>query len=480
MHLIYFTVYFLVFGLVFSSCSNQQPALENTAELCSNRADDNGNGLFDCEDPSCIDAGFCGEITQELCSNGIDEDENGLTDCEELSCRERGFCGEATGAIAQKAGVQPSAVRSSVLEAQYQNWLERFFEVNPADPSMARVRRDQHLFTVSEGIGYGMLITLSMEETSEKMEQLWAYYKNFVNMNGVMNWCIEGFDKVADPCDHNGSRGYNGATDAELDVVAALIIGSKKYKKPELLQEARTLAQAIRTHEVHSIYSTIVNDTLYLLKLGDRYNALYTNPSYISPVALRLMRDNFPEMNWDKVFEDNFNHALNCVDPNTGLSPDWASYKCTSIADWANDPEMSHLSFGSWELEHGFNFGPEAVRVPWRMAWYNYWYGDKDNRAVAHLNRIDSWLEQSYKLDFTRYPTSEIPIDASRPASTVGSTSNAYFGGYCLSHTANPARQSIVDACWETMSTTEPRTYYNGSLNLIYTQLLAGTLRLYE
>jgi hypothetical protein len=47
-------------------------------EDCSNRIDDDDDGLVDCDDPDC----FCPEI----CDDGIDNDDNGLTDCAEPDC----------------------------------------------------------------------------------------------------------------------------------------------------------------------------------------------------------------------------------------------------------------------------------------------------------------------------------------------------------------------------------------------------------
>ncbi|MBX3273104.1 MAG: hypothetical protein KF729_22765 [Sandaracinaceae bacterium] len=57
---------------------------ETGPERCSNRVDDDLDGIVDCEDPSC--AGYCPEVSARACNNGRDDDGDGLTDYEEPSC----------------------------------------------------------------------------------------------------------------------------------------------------------------------------------------------------------------------------------------------------------------------------------------------------------------------------------------------------------------------------------------------------------
>jgi len=71
--------------------------VENTAQLCSNGEDDDGDGNIDCKDTGC--ASFCvsdsagttsaasePEDTLPKCQDGIDNDGNGYVDCADFSC----------------------------------------------------------------------------------------------------------------------------------------------------------------------------------------------------------------------------------------------------------------------------------------------------------------------------------------------------------------------------------------------------------
>ena len=50
---------------------------------CTNRIDDDGDGLIDCEDPDCL---FDPGCTRENCANGIDDDGDTLIDCADPEC----------------------------------------------------------------------------------------------------------------------------------------------------------------------------------------------------------------------------------------------------------------------------------------------------------------------------------------------------------------------------------------------------------
>jgi hypothetical protein len=59
----------------------------DTAEICDNGVDDNGNGLIDCDESSCVQAQVCQmPANLENCGNGVDDDFNGLIDCADPAC----------------------------------------------------------------------------------------------------------------------------------------------------------------------------------------------------------------------------------------------------------------------------------------------------------------------------------------------------------------------------------------------------------
>ncbi len=56
-------------------------------ELCTNGADDDGDGATDCADPDCVAACDAGMPTPELaCADGVDNDGDGKPDCADADC----------------------------------------------------------------------------------------------------------------------------------------------------------------------------------------------------------------------------------------------------------------------------------------------------------------------------------------------------------------------------------------------------------
>ena len=58
---------------------------------CGDGADDDDDGLFDCEDPNCAATPPC---VEGICDDALDNDENGLTDCADAACVEAPACVE--------------------------------------------------------------------------------------------------------------------------------------------------------------------------------------------------------------------------------------------------------------------------------------------------------------------------------------------------------------------------------------------------
>jgi len=70
-------------------------AYEASGELtCDDWFDNDGDGLFDCEDTDCDGVGLCGaENTLAFCADLFDNDGDGTTDCADTECNGVGLCG---------------------------------------------------------------------------------------------------------------------------------------------------------------------------------------------------------------------------------------------------------------------------------------------------------------------------------------------------------------------------------------------------
>ena len=153
----------------------------------------------------------------------------------------------------------------------YNEWKTFYVDQTCSGGTQARVKFDDVNATVSEGIAYGMLLSVYAAD-KPLFDKLWAYYKANSNGNNIMNWKING-------C--SGTSGFNGATDAELDAAMALIIAEAQWptiNSPyDYAVEASNLITKIKTFEMESGQFQAINGD------GWGFGNSCRNPSYQAP-----------------------------------------------------------------------------------------------------------------------------------------------------------------------------------------------------
>ncbi|WP_240723548.1 glycosyl hydrolase family 8, partial [Flavobacterium sp. J27] len=169
-------------------------------------------------------------------------------------------------------GLMASNKNDADATSSYDVWKTNFIEA--CSNGRYRVKFDNSSETVSEGIGYGMLLTVYKAD-KVTFDGLWDFYKDNRNGNNVMNWKIQGCSVA--------TLGQNGATDAELDAAMALIVADYQWGSTGTINyrtDAETLIAAIKMHEVEA--------NTYVLKPGDMFGgSTLTNPSYFAPAYYR-------------------------------------------------------------------------------------------------------------------------------------------------------------------------------------------------
>lgn len=331
-------------------------------------------------------------------------------------------------------GIKTRADVSSIVQSTYETWLSTYYV---EQDTLARITWDNKEQTASEGIAYGMLIMVCMDnahnKTQEKFDKLWRYYKKFKDNLGVMNWKIDGFSNVA-------ADGQSGATDAELDAAAALILAFRQWGDQKYLTDVKELVTAI--------WNTEVNAEGYL-KPGDIWDER-KNPSYFNIGAMELFKT-IDTNNWSKVIKNSFDLLKKVCDTATGLPPDWCS-------------QDGEYVFGG--------FGWEAVRVPWRMAWTYSWLGTTEAYDVN--KKIIKWIRQA---------TSDNPgaikslySQSGIPSSDTSNT--AFTGGLTCAGMLSAENQAWVDSGFAATQKVLCNTYYKKTLQVLFSLLLSGNFPL--
>lgn len=173
----------------------------------------------------------------------------------------------------------------------------------------------------------------------------------------------------------------NPASDADLWMSYALLLGARRWGEPWMKAQALELLAAVWEQE------TRVAGERRLLLPGPwamDQDPIKVNPSYYLPFAFRLFATEDPAHDWASLVDESY-RVIDETSAAAGLTPDWAWYSAETGALVA-PPEGE---------EAGAAFGYEAFRVLWTLAAEWDWY--QEPRAKALLERHDVLRKRWHK-----------------------------------------------------------------------------------
>jgi endo-1,4-beta-D-glucanase Y len=236
---------------------------------------------------------------------------------------------------------------TDTVAAAYTNWKTKFYQGGRV------IRPDVGNDTVSEGIAYGMLIGVYMNDRP-MFDTLWAFAQMHLDGNGLMDWNLGSGGNVV---------GGGSATDADEDMAWALLMAGAQWGG-SYNAAAITLINNIWNHEVEPGSN--------ILKPGDNFGgANQTNPSYFAPSYYRVFAK-VTSNNWMAVVESSYS-ILGLASGSSGLVPNWANSSGAGVNGPGNDV-------------NGPYFGYDACRTPWRIA-LDY-CENAEPRAKAYMDKI--------------------------------------------------------------------------------------------
>ena len=312
--------------------------------------------------------------------------------------------------------------------------------------------------TVSEGIGYGMLITLFQGDW-DAFNRLWIYsqaYRNsaYASGRGLMPWLTASFSwDIPDE---------SSATDADLDIATSLILAYYMSGNTAYLNDALTLIAALWNNEV--------NLSNHLLYSGDTptwkaaANPSY-NLSYFSPVALRLFALVDKNHDWTSVLNAQYTYMLNVQAAGTGVFPDWSDGSGNAINPPNNSAKTTYWTFNK-----------ESVRIPWRIAWDYYWFADE--RAASVLNTLNNFIMARSNNDPLSIPAVNYSWNLSIGADIQGQNlPTQWQAAWCATGMAGNS-MDWLNTCTNVLNATVMQTsassYFPNILQMMYSQLLNG------
>jgi len=298
--------------------------------------------------------------------------------------------------------------------------------------------------SVSEGIGYGMLLA-AVHEDWPTFNALWSY--NIImrdNSNyGLMPWRIYSFSNSID---------NQAAMDADIDVATSLIIAGKKTGNAAYTNDAVELVGRLYTYGVHP-------QTLLILPGETWKNRNVYNLSYFSPAALKLFAEVDPAHDWNAVLNANYAYMLKVQGLGAvPLFPDWSNADGIPV-----DPENGSAA-KSYML-----FYKESVRIPWRIAWDYYW--NQDENAKTILTNMSTFISTATAGDPNAIPRTAYNY-LTGALSESSATGLHYIGEYCLMGLG--VNQAWSDACYVRFNTDVASYGWTGYSGTYFLEILAN------
>jgi len=357
---------------------------------------------------------------------------------------------------------KPTGASGKYLADMYNKWKTTFVT---GSGSSTRVQRPENSNdTVSEGIGYGMLIAVAMGDKT-LFDGLWSYSQasGHLATGMLMTW---------DLSSGGGGIGTGSATDADEDMAFALIQAGKQW--------GGTYAATAKTM-IGQIWSSDIDPTSNLPTGGSNYGNStsnhVTNPSYFAPAYYRVFAtiDTTAGHNWSTV-ATNVYTAIASIESKVGtpgLIPAWCSSNCTVV----------DTNGGADDKVYQY----DAHRVAWRLGVDACWNSGSvpasgktflTNNAAFFASKAASGIGRI--VDIYTLSGGANGDAAPNSMSVVGT---AGVGAMAVGNTfMNSAYRFILDASYTPASTIPDSggkiayTYFNATVGLLSALTMSGNL----
>jgi endo-1,4-beta-D-glucanase Y len=248
-----------------------------------------------------------------------------------------------------------AAGASGSVQAAYTSWKAAMVTSNGAGSGLRVQRNTNGNDTVSEGIGYGMIAAVYMND-KPTFDGLLTYAKAHFDANGLMNWHLDAGGNLS-----GADKG--SATDGDEDMAWALLMASDQWSSAAYLADAKAMIAAILTNCISSDGT---------LKPGDSWGSADTTlfPDYFAPSYYRVFAKVTNNPNWSGAIIDRNYTVLAAVSGANGLVPD-----------------STTTAFGLSK-----NYSYDACRTPWRIG-MDYCF-NAEPRAKAYIDKIGAFFDK--------------------------------------------------------------------------------------
>lgn len=375
--------------------------------------------------------------------------------------------------VATAAGQRPSmpdAALTADLKAAYDAWLSRYVVWTRPGYDGAprlRVRVDTHARadTVSEGQGYGMLMTAWFAghdpQAQVRFDGLWRYATDHRSEadGRLMDWHVP-WDGRAEP------GGDDAAFDGDADIAYALLLADAQWGSTGLIDYRREAIQVMA-----GLADSALGPSSALPMLGDwvdpngqTYNERTTRSSDWMPAHFRAFAFASGDGRWGRAVDAVHaaaQQAQTTWAPNTGLLPDFL------VPDGAT--KLQPAPAGFLEGPHDGHWSYNAVRAPWRLGADAIYVGDP--RAIAEVTAMSKWARASTGGQPARLASTYL-LDGTA-ADGYRWSSSLFQAGVMVATAVDPDGQPWLNAAWTSVARAR-EGYFEDTVSLLCLLTVSG------
>jgi endo-1,4-beta-D-glucanase Y len=354
---------------------------------------------------------------------------------------------------------KPTGANGKLLAGAYANWKARFVVADSGGFKVIRPENGND--TVSEGIAYGMLIAVYMDDKA-LFDGLYKYWTAHVATNGLMTWCIP---SGSGSCSASGGT----ATDADEDAAFAMLEASKQWPSGGYGGTATTLINAVMSTDMSGSY----------IKAGSNYTASQiTNPSYFAPAMYTVFANATSNSAWNTLATNSYtllNAALQ--GRSNGLVAAW----CTGGS--CSGPASNN---GADDMLYQY----DSHRIPWRIGTDYCWNGTA--AAKTYLDKLSAFFSGKaangvgrvfdiYQLSGMENTDGAVNSGSAIGTAAAGAMSNSSYAtfvndGYQLVLDLLN-RGTIGDRLATAMSTKSGYSYFNATVGMLMLLTMSGNFQ---
>lgn len=241
------------------------------------------------------------------------------------------------------------------------DWLA--YKTNFISPEGRVIDTGNQQISHSEGQGYGMLLALAAEDLAT-FESIWSWtQKNLQREDKLFGWRWN-------PNSSPPVQDWNNATDGDLLIAWALARAGVRWKRPEWVNEARSIAERVRTTLI--AYTSFGPVLLPSQQGFTEAGNLTLNPSYWVFPAFKTLARIDPDPVWQALPKSGLALlALTRFGPHQ-LPPDWVVLYADGHLGLPPDPARRRVGF-------------ESIRIPLYLCW------SKMNDPILMQGFLHAW-----------------------------------------------------------------------------------------